>query len=651
MNFFDSQERARRNSRYLLLLMTLAVGAVTASVTAVVGFTLWLSTRTSMPAPFLDWAWANRGLLAAVALAITGFIGIASLYRVTTLRQGGSRVARDLNGTSVSIDDRDPLRRRLRNVVEEMAIASGIPVPEVFVLDHEPGINAFAAGFRPEDAAIAVTRGTLETLNREELQGVIAHEFSHVLNGDMRLNIRLMGPLFGILSIGLLGRLLLRSNRRSGHRNKGAGAAILLGAGLTIAGYAGLLAGRLIKAGVSRQREYLADASAVQFTRQTSGIAGALKKIAGLSEGSQIESTDAEEISHMLFASGLSSFSGALASHPPLLDRIHALDPTFTKDQLHKLSTRRSELEYQEEVVAGISGFAAALPAADIGQTGKGNPEGLLGSIGHPGDEHIVAARRFLQDIPDYLRETLESAERVLLLPPAMLLHPDAGVRIKQLSLLTQQLGDERTGTIDTLYRHLQTFRYEARLPLLDLALPVIKLQPAGRIAYLGDLLEQLAICDNRLELFEYSLLRIFQGYMQNAAAPGGGRRWRNLSTEKMTSSAVALITVFAHHGSKNDAAAANAIRQGLRILETDQSMPHSDSTSDPEANLAWVRIADSALRTLSACTPRGRQRVVRALLGTALADGQISQTESELLRAFCMMLGCPLPPILISQP
>jgi uncharacterized membrane protein YebE (DUF533 family) len=159
------------------------------------------------------------------------------------------------------------------------------------------------------------------------------------------------------------------------------------------------------------------------------------------------------------------------------------------------------------------------------------------------------------------------------------------------------------------------------------------------------------AVCDNRLELFEYSLLRIFQGYMQNAAAPGSGRRWRNLSTEKMTSAAVALIMVFARHGSKDDAAAANAIQQGLRILATDPPMLHLDSASDPKANLGWVRIADSALQTLSACTPKGRQRVVRALLGTALADGQISQTESELLRAFCMMLGCPLPPILTTQP
>jgi Zn-dependent protease with chaperone function len=660
MNFFDTQERARRKTRYLLFLMTLAVGAVAASVTTVIALTRWLSSSTTMAAPFTNWAWANRELLAAIALAIVGFIGIASLYRVATLRQGGSRVVRDLNGTSVSPDDSDPLRRRLRNVVEEMAIASGVPMPEVFVLDHEPAINAFAAGFRPEDAAVAVTRGTLETLNREELQGVIAHEFSHVLNGDMRLNIRLMGPLFGILSIGLLGRMLLRGNRRSGNRSKGASAALLLGAGLTIAGYAGLLAGRLIKASASRQREYLADASAVQFTRQTSGIAGALKKIAGLSEGSEIESTDAEEISHMLFASGLSSFSlgslsGALASHPPLFERIHALDPTFTKNKLAKLETYRRELEHQNEGVAGVSGFAAESPAVDIGQTDRGhskeNSEGLLDSIGRPGDEHIIAARRFLKDIPEYLRDTLDSPDRVLLLPPALLLHPDDLVRNKQFALLTQQLGDQRATTVEKIYKDLQTFSYEARLPLLDLALPVIKSQPAGRIAYISELLEQLAICDNRLELFEYSLLRIFQGYMRNAAAPGGRQRWSNLSTQKMTSAAVALITVFARHGNNDDAAAANAIRQGVQILETGQSMPHANAGAKLISDSTWITTADHALRTLSACTPRGRKRVVRALLGTALADGQISQTESELLRAFCMMLDCPMPPILTVRP
>ncbi|MGI9290540.1 MAG: M48 family metallopeptidase, partial [Gammaproteobacteria bacterium] len=364
MNFFDSQDLALRKTRFLLLLMTLAVGVIVLSVTFVIAGTIWISVRTSADyGSFIFWALANSQLLIVVALSITAFIGIASIYRVVTLSQGGGRVARDLGGTPVSIYDSDPLRSRLHNVVEEMALASGVPVPEVFVMDQEAGINAFAAGFRPEDAAVAVTRGALETLNREELQGVIAHEFSHILNGDMRLNIRLMGPLFGILAIGLLGRTLLRSSRGSSSRNKSSGAAVMLGAGLMITGYTGLLIGRLIKAGVSRQREYLADASAVQFTRQTRGIANALKKIGGLKEGSAIEDTEAEEVSHMLFANGLasiSSFSDALATHPPLFKRIKALDPQFSENDMVGFHTERSELEHTDET-PGISNFSAEI--------------------------------------------------------------------------------------------------------------------------------------------------------------------------------------------------------------------------------------------------------------------------------------------------
>jgi Zn-dependent protease with chaperone function len=644
MNFFDSQERAHRKTRYLLLLMTLAVGAIVASVTIVIAATIWISNTTSAGyGSFPAWALANSSLLLVIAVAITAFIGLASLYRVITLRQGGGRVARDLGGMPVNMDDKDPLRRRLHNVVEEMALASGVPVPEVFVLDHEAGINAFAAGFRPEDAAIAVTRGALETLNREELQGVIAHEFSHVLNGDMRLNIRLMGPLFGILAIGLLGRMLLRGNRSGRSRGKGAGAAILLGAGLAITGYTGLLLGRLIKAGVSRQREYLADASAVQFTRQTKGLANALKKIGGLQEGSQIESADAEEVSHMLFANGLKSFSQALASHPPLYKRIHALDPAFKKSALEQLHTERSEIDKDPDAAALVSGLAAPTSSSSTASTDAttqvtASADSLLESVGQPDDHHIAAAQSFLSELPAALRAALGSPSQSVLMPLAMLLHPEEPVRNKQLALLTQQLGAQRTTSVETLYRELQAFKYEARLPLLDLVLPVIKRQPDGRVAYLADLLEQLALSDNRMELFEYALLRIYRGYMQHAASPGDQQRWLNLSSGKMKAAAATLICVFAQQGHGRTEAAAQAMRQGLKIINVNEPVPTGEN---------WMHSADTALATLARCTPRGRQLLIRALLVTALANGQIHRPEAELLRAFCMMLGCPLPPIL----
>ncbi len=284
MDYFTRQDQARRNTRWLIFLFVIAVVGIVIAVDMVVMLVLASGTPSSsglMPTQGL--LSANAGLLFATSALTSGFIGVASLYKVSSLRSGGGKVARDLGGTRVTADASDPAWRRLLNVVEEMAIASGLPVPEVYVLEDEPGINAFAAGSTPSDAAVAVTSGCLEQLSRDELQGVIGHEFSHILNGDMRLNIRLMGLLFGIVVIGLIGRILLRGSRGArfsglqGRRNgKGAGGIVVLGLGLTVIGYIGVLCARLIRAAVSRQREFLADASAVQFSRNPAGLAGAL---------------------------------------------------------------------------------------------------------------------------------------------------------------------------------------------------------------------------------------------------------------------------------------------------------------------------------------------------------------------------------------
>ena len=273
MNFFDAQDHARRSTRALVAAYFLATLLIVAGVTVVTAAAIYGGAGVT----------AEPRLLVGVACLTLLVIVGSTLYRMARLTAGGGQVAREMGGVLVHADDTDPLRRRYRNVVEDMAIASGVPVPEIYVLERETAINAFAAGYTPDDAAIAVTRGTLEVLNRDELQGVVAHEFSHILNGDMRLNIRLMGVLFGIMVIGLIGRTILRggSGRSRRSSGKGSGGIVMIGLGLAVLGYVGVFFARIIKAAVSRQREYLADASAVQFTRQTSGIANALKKIGG----------------------------------------------------------------------------------------------------------------------------------------------------------------------------------------------------------------------------------------------------------------------------------------------------------------------------------------------------------------------------------
>jgi Zn-dependent protease with chaperone function len=335
-NFFQRQESARRATQRLALLFAAAVLAVAAAVSCVVLLTLAMLDRDGIrnSGGAAAWLAEQGGVLVLVGVTVLASILIASWYRSRSLRRGGAEVARMMGGREVLADCADLHDRRLRNVVEELAIAACLPVPAIFVLDEERAINAFAAGYSPSDAAIAVTRGALEKLNRDELQGVVAHEFSHILNGDMRLNMRLLGLLFGIVVIGVLGRQLLQLGRGN---SRSAAPLVVGGLGLLLVGTVGVFFARLIKAGIARSREVLADASAVQFTRQSAGLAGALKKIAGLADGSGLQHAHAEEVSHMLFGEWR-DYSSWFATHPPLIERIRVLDPAFSAERLAKLS-------------------------------------------------------------------------------------------------------------------------------------------------------------------------------------------------------------------------------------------------------------------------------------------------------------------------
>ncbi len=360
MNFFAQQERARTHTRRMLILFVLAVVCIVGAIDLVlfIAFggmgdrhhTARLST-TAAPAVMF---WTTVFVLV--------LIGSCSLYKISSLRSGGGAVARQLGGLQVEPASPDFAHKRLRNVVEEMAIASGVPVPEIYILEDEEAINAFAAGYTPSDAAITVTRGAMNKLTRDELQGVIAHEFSHVLNGDMRLNIRLMGVLFGILVIGILGRKVVEGTGRS----RDSGGVVAFGVAILAIGYIGVFFGRLIKAGISREREYLADASAVQFTRQPTGIGGALKKIGALMEGSVLQTSDKEEVAHMLFGDGV-GYSAMFATHPPLDKRIKAIDPQYDPQELARIAaawTQPVPVGDEESRDVSMAGVAPAVRTA-----------------------------------------------------------------------------------------------------------------------------------------------------------------------------------------------------------------------------------------------------------------------------------------------
>ena len=648
MNFFEAQDRSRRNTRRLVFLYVLATLIIVAMVTSVVGvvFGQWL--HSGGPSPIgAEWLARNTPLFATTALSTTGFIGLATAYKVARLSSGGSRVALDMGGSAVPSDVTDPLRRRLRNVVEEMAIASGVPVPEIFVLEEESAINAFAAGFSPDDAAIAVTRGTLESLDRDELQGVVAHEFSHILNGDMRLNIRLMGVLFGILAIGIIGRLILRGSRHGSFRSSsndrgGAAIGVVLGIALFVIGYVGVFMGRLIKAGVSRQREFLADASAVQFTRQTDGIAGALRKIAGYSEGSRLRATDPEEISHMLFAGGIRSISAMLATHPPIEERIRALDPSFDPSRLEPVDSgtlaRGVGLRDESDAITGpVSGFSGRTTV---------EPGDWLTHAGNPGDEHVRFAGSLRRSIPELLHAAAHSKDQSPLLAVALVLDTDQIERQRQLAFLNARLGDLRTRRIAALHEEYATLGPQYRLALLDVAFPALKDRPAAELNFLIELVDALIEMDGRVDLAEYSFARVLQGQLGDAAAPRRILRGnqRLSGNRRALTAARTLLGVFAYRGHGSQGESEAAYRAGISKLPVGPRALADWAELRPPGD--WVGAMDGALDELNGLRALDKQTVLSALITVARYDAGITLGESEMLRAVASVLQCPLPPL-----
>ena len=633
MDFFARQERSRRTSRQLIAVFLLAFLIVSLATTAVVAASIRIYMQDNTPIlgtqSLRGWVEAHGLLLLGIAAGTLGAMALASGYRAASLARGGGQVARMLGATEVTGEETDPLRRRLRNVVEEMALASGLPVPDVFVLEKEPGINAFAAGLSHGDAAIAVTRGALERLDRAELQGVVAHEFSHILNGDMRINQQLIGLSFGILVLSLAGRWLLRSARygRRGRNNGGIAAALALGAALAVIGWIGVLLSRLIKAGVSRQRELLADASAVQFTREPSGLAGALKKIGGYT--GRLSSVDAEEVAHMLFECGARAFSGWFATHPPLLTRIRALDPAFDPK------------DYPPDTGPLPSPSAtAAVELQPLAEVTGAEPKAILERMGQSESASVGGALR--ASLPTELCQAARARESSFLLILAMALAPDGEIRHRQFALLENQLGPDRASLCRRLHADLASLDAQLRLPLLELALPAVKQRPREQLEYLFDLIGRLAAIDAEQTLFDYVLLRVLAAYLRGLhGAPVRGLD----SGTKMSSRAAlsAVLSTIAAYGHTSADAARAAYRAGFAQVSSQYEPP--EVAFDPPEAARDLKKLDGALEQLARLRPDDKRRVVNALLATIEHDGRLETDEIELFRAIAATLDCPVAP------
>ena len=664
MNFFDAQDRARKASRRLVGAYIVVTIIIVVGVTSIVGFVLYSYSSTGYDmtsgtvdverSPILtgnyedlgDFVARNAPILGIAALLTTLFILGASLVKTSLLSSGGGKVAADMGGTLVPADVQDPLRRRLRNVVEEMAIASGVPVPEIYVLEEENSINAFAAGFTPSDAAVAVTRGTLELLDRNELQGVIAHEFSHILNGDMRLNIRLMGILYGILILGLIGRLIIRGGHHrsiiSSRRDRGAPVILVIGLGLAVLGSIGVFFARVIKASVSRQREYLADASAVQFTRQKDGIANALKKIGGYSAGSLIKSADPEEVSHMLFGTG-AKFFGLFATHPPLVQRIQALDPNFKTSDFPSVDPRRHRsVGYPDAMHSGLAGDVTTA-LANGGEAVLA--ESIAETVGQPDSEHIEYAQHLRQSVPESLYEAAHSPDFAYLLTIALVLDRDGTSVDRQLALARDQLGADRAALLRRYYDELSTTGAEYQLPLLAIAFPALKLRPAQELSYLVALTTRMIEIDGKIDFYEYCFYRILMSNLGQAVDPSGRRTAVRARRSELRAAAINLLRVLASYGHETDDESEAAFQAGRASLA-----PWAQAYDFQSDDGYTVAILDRSLDVLLGLNNKGKETLLRAISATVAHDGKLAIREAALIRAVCATLDYPLPPILVHR-
>ncbi len=646
MNFFDAQDRAKRATRLLVVAYLVATLIIVAGVTFVVALAVAGSSYTTAGPLNTD----NTGLLVTVAIITATIIIGATLIKTAALSTGGSKVAIAMGGVPVHPDTQDPLRRRYRNVVEEMSIASGVATPEIFILEEESGINAFAAGYTTNDAAIAVTRGTLERLNRDELQGVVAHEFSHILNGDMRLNIRMMGVLYGIMVIGLLGRIILRGSRYgalSSRRSKNAPAFLIIGLGLAVLGGIGVLIARIVKAAVSRQRESLADAAAVQFTRQTSGIANALKKIGGFSDSSYLTAKDPEEVSHMLFGEG-AKLASVFATHPPLVERIQALEPGFDASQFPNVDAQARQ-RASAGVDEGVSGFADATPGTGVptpvsGTVGSATadaimPTPIIETVGRPTPEHVEIAQNIRESMPKSLYAAAHSTNDSYLLTIAMVIDEhDEG---RQMALVAERLGRDRADRVKELADEMQAAGRHVRLPLLEITFPALKQRPLPQLEYLVDLLSRLIAMDGKTSLFEYCFYAIVINGLDQSLDPTAKPRPSKLSRKAVRGAVLDLLRILSRNGTDDDAAAEAAFAAGIAVLpnwarDATLGAPHDDEAAT----------LDLSLKLLNALNNDGKELLIRSLSATVKEDRKTTSVEAELLRTVCAALNCPLPPV-----
>lgn len=651
MNFFQAQAKARNQTKNLVFLFALAViSLVILANLLVMGLFGYLNlgegplTLAFIKSQF-DWE-----MFGVIGLIVVSFILIGSVYKISAISGGGKVVAESLGGDLLHHSSDNLQYKILLNVVEEMAIAAGTPVPPVYVLRKEKGINAFAAGFNTDDAVIGVTQGALDCFDREELQGVIAHEFSHIINGDMRLNMRLIGILHGILLIGTVGYYIMRFSGGSSKSKKG-NQLVFLGLGLVIIGYGGTFFGKAIKASVSRQREFLADASAVQFTRNNLGISNALKKIGGYKAGSKLETPEAQTVSHAFFSNALTNkFTSLFATHPPLPKRISQIDPSW-KGKFEE--TKPLHMTADSQNISSLDGgvystleSSTTNSDANVHQGAttevKTNTE-LSNGIGQINQSHIERARSYLAEIPKQLMEAVHTTNGAQAYVYALLLsdQPTAestqsGTEDRQWGYLSVNLPSDIYFQARSIFNLVDSLAVQHRLPLLEIALPQMRQMPRLRYEAMLRQMQYLIFSDSKLSIFEWSIANIVSQYLKTEFETADKRQVKHMSTTTMQPFIETMLSVLIHEFcSESDSRSI--------LLKAQRLLNLSNITLRDKADVSVEDYAE-AVNKLRQLAFYAKEKVLQLCIFVVTRDQVYSPQEHEAIRALAECLGCPMP-------
>ena len=629
MDFFESQERAKRNTSWLVALFIMGVIATVVSVHVV------LSLTVSQGKIF------DPSMFALSVGSVLAVVGVGTAVKFAQMSHGGAAVAQAMGGVQVDPGSSDPDERRILNVVEEMAIASGVRVPPVYLMEDQT-INAFAAGNSEQDSVIGVTRGCIHALSRDELQGVMAHEFSHIFHRDTRLNMRLVAWLGGIFAVSMVGRILIRSQMYSRpSRDKNSNAAIGLGIGvaLFIIGIVGYFFGRIIQSAVSRQREFLADASAVQYTRNPDGIAGALEKIAR-GAGSQLSAPAAAEFSHFFFANGIASL---FSTHPPIEDRIARIRGAKMVEA--GVTAAATNVATTAANVATSPTMTAAKNAGVIQPTATARPSSMAAfhgvsaaaihgarrSMGSLNPHDIGMAHGLIAGLPESVVDAARNPFSARAVICSLLLARDRRERQAQLAGIAT-IDPALSNATDAL-QQIASITPRQRLPVLELcAASLAQLSPAQYQQFRA-VLAQLIASDSQVDRLEWTVRVILRGAIEGPIAV------KDTSARATVADVALVVSVLAWSGASDEACVARAWRAARGsepLLPAAQTATH----------LCTLDALDESLQRLSNTKLGTKRKLVDACVACVAADGQTTVEEAELLRAVCASIGAPMPPI-----